>query len=153
MARAAGGRTASRAPSMSDHDPDRQAPDERAERAARRAPSGDRRFASLEQRLREALAKRRDREPPQAAQDGRGQALGLAFRIAAELAAGLGLGVLAGWQLDRLFGTRPWLLIILTLLGAAGGLWNVIRTAERMHRLDVEASADRGRRLDGKTKR
>jgi ATP synthase protein I len=134
---------------MSDHDPDRQAPDECEQRAARRAASGDRRLESLDQRLGEALAKRRNREPQQAGPDGRGQALGLAFRIAAELAAGLGLGVLAGWQLDRLFGTRPWLLIILTLLGAAGGLWNVIRTAERMHRLNMEASADRDRRLDG----
>jgi ATP synthase protein I len=137
---------------MSDHDPDRQAPDERDQPAARRAGNGDRRLISLDRRLREAFAKRKDSEPQQAARDGRGQALGLAFRIAAELTAGLVLGVLVGWQLDRLFGTRPWLLIILTLLGAAGGLWNVIRTAERMHRLDVRASADREQRLDGKTK-
>ena len=59
--------------------------------------------------------------------------LGMAFRIAAELIAGLGVGGVVGWQLDRWLGTRPAFLLALIVLGAAGAFWNIFREADRMH--------------------
>jgi ATP synthase protein I len=42
----------------------------------------------------------------------------------------LGGGVV-GWLMDRWFGTRPWLMLVLLFLGFAVGFWNVIRIANK----------------------
>ena len=44
--------------------------------------------------------------------------------------AGVLVGFGAGWLLDRLLGTSPWFLLILTPLGMAAGILNVIRAAK-----------------------
>jgi len=59
--------------------------------------------------------------------------LGLAFRLAAELVAGVVVGVFIGWVLDRWLGTAPLLLIVFFALGAAAGFINVFRTARQMN--------------------
>jgi ATP synthase protein I len=69
-------------------------------------------------------------EPP--SPEGRGEAMGLAFRIATELVAGVFVGALFGWALDKWLGTAPILLIVGLILGIAGGLLNSIRAAMRM---------------------
>lgn len=51
------------------------------------------------------------------------------MRMATELAAALIVGLALGWGVDRLFGTRPWGLIIFFFLGAAAGMVNVFRAA------------------------
>lgn len=71
-----------------------------------------------------------DAPPP----EGRGEAMGLAFRIAAELVAGVFIGALLGWALDKWLGTAPILLIVFLLLGIAGGLLNSIRAAMKMQK-------------------
>ncbi len=43
---------------------------------------------------------------------------------------GVGAGGVLGWALDRQFGTAPWLMIILFILGFAAGLRNVVRAAK-----------------------
>jgi ATP synthase protein I len=58
--------------------------------------------------------------------------MGLAFRIATELVAGVFVGALLGWALDKWLGTAPFLLIVFLLLGIAGGLLNSIRAARKM---------------------
>ena len=49
---------------------------------------------------------------------------------------GLGYGFIVGgaigWQLDKWFETSPVFLLIFFILGAAAGIWNVIRTALAM---------------------
>ncbi len=75
--------------------------------------------------------------------------LGMAFRIAAELIAGLGVGGVVGWQLDRWLGTRPAFLLALIVLGAVGAFVNIFRDANRMHaaarKEDAESrTTDRG---------
>ncbi|MEQ1672949.1 MAG: AtpZ/AtpI family protein, partial [Hyphomicrobium sp.] len=49
----------------------------------------------------------------------------------AELLVGVGLGGVLGWALDRQFGTAPWLMILLVILGFSAGLLNVIRAAQK----------------------
>lgn len=61
----------------------------------------------------------------------RQSAFGQAFRYAADLIVGVGAGGALGWALDRQFGTAPWLMILLVVLGFAAGLSNVIRAAKK----------------------
>ena len=63
-----------------------------------------------------------------------GAAFGKAFRLAAELLVGVGVGGFIGWALDRQFGTGPWLLVLFVILGFAAGITNVIRTAQAEQR-------------------
>lgn len=62
----------------------------------------------------------------------RGKALGRAYRLSAELIAGVIVGGAIGWYLDRLMSNqKPYMFILFFLLGAAAGMMNVIRTAMR----------------------
>ena len=53
--------------------------------------------------------------------------VGLAMRTGVELVAGVGVGALVGYGLDRWLGTSPWLLILCFVLGAAAGMLNAYR--------------------------
>ena len=66
----------------------------------------------------------------------RGSFMGNAFKLGTELVAAVGVGTIIGFILDSWFGTKPWLIIIFFFLGAAAGMLNVIRTANRMQRED-----------------
>ena len=81
------------------------------------------------------IARARSERPAQAAADRMRQremtGLGRAFRLASEFVAAVIVGAGLGWGADTLFGTAPWGMIILLLLGFAAGVVNVIRaTAE-----------------------
>ena len=86
-----------------------------------------RRLADLEERLQKARGKKPDR-----AQDASQSKMGIAFRLVAELLAGVIVGGGIGWALDSLFGTSPILLIVMFLVGAAAGMRNVVRAAREM---------------------
>jgi ATP synthase protein I len=58
---------------------------------------------------------------------GWGRAMSLGFRVVAELVAGIVVGGGLGYLLDKWLGTKPFLLILFLILGAAGGFWNIIR--------------------------
>jgi len=51
------------------------------------------------------------------------------FRLSTELVAGVIVGALIGWLLDRSLGISPWGLIVFLLLGFAAGVLNVMRAA------------------------
>jgi len=80
----------------------------------------------------EVASKARDREAR-----ARGSAMGVAFRIATEMVAGVFVGGAIGWFLDSFLGTAPILLIVFLLLGVAAGLLNSVRAAQRMQK-DIE---------------
>ena len=61
-------------------------------------------------------------------------AMGLAFRVGIELAAGLVVGGGLGWLLDRWWGTGPAMLILFFFLGAVAGMFNVFRATRNMNR-------------------
>jgi ATP synthase protein I len=66
----------------------------------------------------------------------RGSFLGNAFKLGTEMVAAVVVGTIIGFILDNWFGTKPWLIIIFFFLGAAAGMLNVIRTANRMQKED-----------------
>ncbi len=81
----------------------------------------------LDARLEAARARRKAAERPVAS-----SGIGAAVRIAVDLVAGIAVGVAIGYFLDRWLDTRPWMLILFFILGAAAGFRNVFRAAQRM---------------------
>lgn len=86
------------------------------------------RAGEIGRRLREAKAK----HAPKADARERGEALGQGLKIAVELVVGVGFGAVVGWWLDDLMGTRPWLMMVMIVLGFAAGMRNIIRTARQL---------------------
>lgn len=89
----------------------------------------DARLASLDTRLRQAQADEAVRTGQARPKADRNEQLG--NRVLSYLIGGLAGGALIGWVLDRLFGTSPLLLILLLILGTAGGFWNIIKISTR----------------------
>ena len=96
-----------------------------------------RRLAELEKRLKEA----RGPEPAPKRKDVSG--LDMAYRLLAELVAAVLVGMGLGWGLDRLFGTSPIFLIVMSMLGIVAGIIGVFRTAREMNA--KQSSGDSGR--------
>lgn len=95
------------------------------------------RSADIGKKLDAVKARRAGADPE--AERARQSAYGQAFRYAGELIVGVVVGGALGWALDRQFGTAPWLMILLVVLGFAAGLLNVIRAAQKAQALN-EAS-------------
>ena len=55
---------------------------------------------------------------------------GDAARYALEFVAAVGIGFALGWALDGWLGTRPWLMIVIGIMGFIAGVVNVYRAAE-----------------------
>ena len=66
----------------------------------------------------------------------KGAFMGSAFKLGTELVAAVAVGTIIGFILDNWFGTKPWLIIIFFFLGAAAGMLNVIRAANKMQKED-----------------
>ena len=73
----------------------------------------------------------------------RGDAMGRALRVSAELIGGIVVGGAIGWFLDGWLGLeKPWFFILFFLLGAAAGIMNVIRMAMRERTPPLPSVAD-----------
>jgi ATP synthase protein I len=91
------------------------------------------RLGSLDQRLSEIRGSRKVGTDQLEAEGGNGaaraSAMALGFRLSSELIAGVVVGALIGWGIDRWLSTSPWGLIVMVLLGFTAGVVNVIRSA------------------------
>ena len=82
------------------------------------------------------IAKSKIKKEAQSDTEKRGSFMGSAFKLGTELVSAVGVGTIIGFILDSWFDTKPWLIIIFFFLGAAAGMLNVIRTANRMQKED-----------------
>jgi ATP synthase protein I len=90
----------------------------------------DARLESLDERLdrlQQAEAKRTAKPQPDANYQA-GQ-LVLSQLVGCPLGGGI-----VGWLMDRWFGTKPWLMLVMLFLGFAVGIWNVIRISNNAQR-------------------
>jgi ATP synthase protein I len=71
----------------------------------------------------------RPARPEPASPPGNYSAMARGFRLSTELVAGVFVGAVLGWFLDRALGISPWGLIVFVLLGFVAGVLNVIRGA------------------------
>jgi len=90
---------------------------------------------ALGARLDEAQKRQDGRRKKQAAPP---NAMGIAFRFAAEMVSALLVGGAIGWGLDWLFGrfgvhTRPVFLIVMFVIGAAAGIRNTMNAAKEIN--------------------
>lgn len=86
---------------------------------------------SLEEFSKRLDAARGDKANAETSRAGSGQGMGKAFRLSSELLAGLFVGMLLGWGIDRLLGTNPWGLVAGIFLGFAAGVLNVSRAMKQ----------------------
>jgi ATP synthase protein I len=104
---------------------DRRSPDEEAALSAR--------LKQLGERIHEAAARRQQTTEQLRAEETRREDaqsnLGMALRLSSEFVAGVLVGGLLGWVIDRFAGTSPWGLIVFLLLGFGGGTLNAMRAA------------------------
>ena len=89
---------------------------------------------SLKTRL--EIAKKKISNKSYTSKNGKNSNIGVAFKMSTELVAAVGVGTIIGFILDNWFGTKPWLIIIFFFLGAAAGMLNVIKVANRMQKED-----------------
>ena len=94
-------------------------PDEEAALSARLQRLGER--LTKASRPSESVSEPRTRADP--------SALARGFRLSSELVAGVAVGALIGWLLDRWLGISPWGMIVFLLAGFAAGVLNVMRAA------------------------
>lgn len=99
-----------------------------------------RNLKSLDARL--GAATKKHAPPP--VRDARGNAMGVAFRMAAELISAVLVGGFIGWAIDKGLGTSPAFLLMFFVLGSAAGIMGVMRAAKKMQR---DSGAGTGRDL------
>jgi ATP synthase protein I len=85
------------------------------------------RLQRLGERLNSASRPSENGSDPRPAADA--SAIARGFRLSTELVAGVVVGAVIGWLLDRWLGISPWGLIVFLLLGFAAGVLNVMRAA------------------------
>lgn len=89
------------------------------------------RLAALEKRLAE---RRKAEEVVKPAADGSLRMADMAWRMVIELVSGLGIGFGIGYGFDSLAGTKPWLMLVFTILGLVAGVKVMLRSAADMNK-------------------
>lgn len=87
------------------------------------------RLKRLEQRLGEARGADTERKVRSESGGGDPTGMGKAFRMSAEFMAGIIAGAGLGYVIDKVAGSSPWGLMIMTVLGFCAGIYNVMRAA------------------------
>lgn len=97
-----------------------------------KAPADDDLSARLK-RLETQLEGKRPKAAPDrsagTATSGGSSSLGQAMRLSTEFIAGVIAGGILGYIVDHLFGTKPWGMIVMLMLGFVTGIYNVMRVS------------------------
>lgn len=72
--------------------------------------------------------------------------LGLGFRIAIDLFAGVVVGLGMGLALDRWLGTSPWLLLLFLVFGFGAGMTNMLRSVRANDAARAKVASERKER-------
>lgn len=91
-------------------------------------PSRDVRLSALDARLKAAAEAETARTGTAPRKPEKGYRQG--SRVLTELIAGPAGGALLGWVMDRLFGTTPWLLLVMLVLGTIVAFRNIYRISQ-----------------------
>ena len=111
---------------------DKPAPPARGEMAPEDRDAMKRRSEDLGRKLDQARHRDVAGQVQMSGGKSKGEAMGRAMRVSAELIGGIVVGSAIGWFLDRWLGLdKPWFFILFFLLGAAAGILNVVRMAMR----------------------
>ncbi|WP_138468152.1 AtpZ/AtpI family protein [Poseidonocella sp. HB161398] len=106
-------------------------------------PDNGDRLRQLEERL-DAL---RQKQAPAGRKGGdKYSQANIAWTMVTELVAGLAIGCGIGMGLDAILGTRPWLLVLFTLLGFAAGVKTMMHTAGEVQKEKQAAKAAEARK-------
>ena len=87
------------------------------------------RLERLGKRLDEVRSTGQEQRRPTGTSGGEPSAMGKAFRLSTEFVAGIIAGCGIGWAVDAMAGSKPWGLIVGTMLGFGAGVWNVMRAS------------------------
>jgi ATP synthase protein I len=104
-----------------------QPPDDEAALSAR--------LQRLGERLNQVSRPSENGSGPRRSADASAFARGL--RLSTELVAGVVVGGMIGWLIDRWLGISPWAFIVFLLLGFAAGVLNVMRAAGVIRHRDL----------------
>ena len=97
-------------------------------------------------RLNRSLTEHNEREEAEQkrlTRSGNASGFAAAMKMSSELIAGVGVGTLIGWLLDKWLGTAPWAMAAFLLLGFAAGVLNMLRSMGK-----IADPADEFRRKD-----
>lgn len=86
--------------------------------------------ADFDRRLAEARQRQGSDEPAASGPKANASLLGIGLRVGVEMASAMVVGAFLGYWLDRWLGTKPFLMIVLLLLGGAAGVRNVWRVVD-----------------------
>lgn len=90
-------------------------------------------------KLKDQIAKAKREEKPLPPQEDKSlNTMGKFFNVGVELVSGVFVGVGCGLLIDWLFGTSPWGLISLFILGSAAGMLNVYRSLTVKEKTDTK---------------
>lgn len=95
------------------------------------------RLDALEKRIETAQSATVRKRDPKAESLNQGQ---LAWRMVIEMVAGLLIGFGIGYGLDRLFGTLPLFLVLMTFAGLAAGVTTMLRSAREVENKRLAAA-------------
>jgi ATP synthase protein I len=71
-------------------------------------------------------------------------AISRGVRLGSEFIAAILVGWGIGYGLDLVLGTRPWLMLVMLMVGFAAGVLNVVRSAAQMNRAEPPPATARG---------
>ena len=60
--------------------------------------------------------------------------IGTAFKLSTEFVSAVVVGTIIGFFFDKIFGTKPWFILIFFFVGVVAGITIVIRSAKNMQK-------------------